>query len=229
MENFLNIVWENMYSAFLFLTSQLDILLSPIHTAFGPGSVIILLAVVTVFISKYMSRKFRTKRHIKLEEDFHYWLGVREEAMRCEDREKGKRMARNIDQAKLNRSYYDYFFEGLLLSLANTYFPILMVLSYINRFYRPERLIELTGKDYVMQFGNSNGEPVLIGSIFFYLCALLTTFMVWAAVKKIMERNRMSKIARCIAESNEPKLEEATFTPVMNGKPALSSVPPRGV
>lgn len=216
MENFLNIVWENMYAAFLFLTSQLDILLSPIHTAFGPGIVIILLAVITVFISKFMSRNFRTKRHVKLEEDFHYWLSVREEAMRCEDREKGKRMARNIDQAKLNRSYYDYFFEGLLLSLANTYFPILMVLSYINRFYRPERLLELTGKDYVMQFGNSNGEPVLIGSIFFYLCALLATFMVWSIVKKIMERTKMNKIARCIALSNESDQKKVPFNIITN-------------
>jgi uncharacterized membrane protein (DUF106 family) len=221
MENFLNIVWENMYATFLFLTSQLDILMTPIHTMFGPGSVIILLAVLTVCITKFMSHHFRTKRHTKLEEDFHYWLSVREEAMQCEDREKGKRMARNIDQAKLNRSYYDYFFEGLLLSLANTYLPVLMVLSYVNRYYRPERLVELTGKDFVMQFGNSNGEPVLIGSIFFYLCALLSTYVVWAIIKKVIERNKMRKIAKCIAVSNESKLEEASIAPVMNGKPAL--------
>ena len=101
MENFLNIVWENMYVTFLFLTGQLDVLLAPIHTAYGPGSVIILLAIVTVCITKFMSLHFRTKRHIKLEEDFHYWLSIREEAMQCDDREKGKRMARNIDQAKL--------------------------------------------------------------------------------------------------------------------------------
>lgn len=216
MENFLNIVWENLYATFLFLTSQLDILLTPIHNAFGPGSVIILLAIVTVCITKFMSQKFRTKRHVKLEEDFHYWLSVREEAMQCEDREKGKRMARNIDQAKLNRSYYDYFFEGLLLSLANTYVPVLMVLSYVNRYYRPERLIELTGKDYVMQFGNSNGEPVLIGSIFFYLCALLSTYLVWVLVKKIMERNKMKKIARCIEGSNDHTLEEVVLKPIAN-------------
>lgn len=219
MENFLNIVWEYMYATFLLLTSQLDKLLAPIHNVFGPGSVIILLAVVTVCITKFMSRKFRTKRHVRLEDDFHYWLSIREEAMQCEDRAKGKRMARNIDQAKLNRSYYDYFFEGLLLSLANTYFPVLMVLSYVNRYYRPERLIELTGIDYVLQFGSSKGEPVLIGSIFFYLCALLATHIIWVITKKVLERSRMHKIAKCVAESNESKLEETSYTPVMNGKP----------
>jgi hypothetical protein len=214
MENFLNIVWENMYGLFLYLTSQLDIVLTPVHNAFGPGSVIILLAIVTVCMTKFMSSKFRTKRHIKLEDDFHYWLSVREEAMQCDDREKGKRMARNIDQAKLNRSYYDYFFEGLLLSLANTYFPVLMVLSYVNRYYRPERLMELTGKEYVMQFGNSNGEPVLFGSIFFYLCALLSTHIVWMLVKKVMERNKMNKIARCIEKPNLQQPEEVALKPI---------------
>ncbi len=216
MENFLDIVWENLYSTFLFLTSQLDILLSPIHKAFGPGSVIILLAIVTVSITKIMSRKFRTKRHIKLEEDFHYWLSVREEAMQCEDREKGRRMAKNIDQAKLNRSYYDYFFEGLLLSLANTYLPVLLVMSYINRYYRPERLMELTGKDYVLQFGSSNGEPILVGSIFFYLCILLSTHLVWALVVGIMERNKMNKISKCIEKSNEQKSEASALKPIVS-------------
>ena len=216
MENLLNIAWENIYAAFLFVTGQFDILLSPIHNAFGPASVIFFLAVLTVFITKFMSRKFRTKRHRQLEEDFHYWLSVREEAMQCEDREKGKRMARNIDQAKLNRSYYDYFFEGLLLSLANTYFPVLLVVSYVNRFYRPERLIELTGKDYVLQFGNSNGEPVLIGSIFFYICSLLFMYLLVGCVKKVSERRKMNLIASAIAKSNKPETKQTALNSIAN-------------
>ena len=110
MENMLNIAWDALYTAFLFLTGKLDMLLSPVHNAFGPVAVILLLAVLTVCITKFTNKIFRTKRHRKLEKDFHYWLSVREEAMQCKDREKGRRMARNIDQAKLNRSYYDYFF-----------------------------------------------------------------------------------------------------------------------
>jgi len=71
--------------------------------------------------------------------------------MRCEDKIKGSRMARNIDQAKLNRCYYDYFLEGLLLSLATMYLPILMVMSYVNTYFRPEILMELTGKEYIVK------------------------------------------------------------------------------
>jgi len=216
MENLLNFAWENIYAAFLFVTGQLDILLSPIHNAFGPATVILLLAILTVCITKFANRTFRTKRHRKLEDEFHYWLSVREEAMECEDREKGKRMARNIDQAKLNRSYYDYFFEGLLLSLANTYFPVLLVMSYVNRFYRPERLIELTGKDYVLQFGNSNGEPVLIGSIFFYICSLLSTYLLFSFIKKVCERRKMKVIASAIAKSDKSETQQITLNSIAN-------------
>ena len=204
------------YGGFLSLASQLDMLLSPLHNTFGPASVIILLAICTVCVTKFMKRNFRTKRHKKLEEEFNYWLTIREEAMQCEDREKGKRMARNIDKAKLNKCYYDYFFEGLMLSFANTYLPILIVLSYVNRYYRPERLLELTGKDYVVMFGNASGEPVLIGSLFFYMCALLVTYLGWGTVQKYIERRRMRKIMQYHAVSAKAEKEKTPLTPLTN-------------
>lgn len=193
MESFLNVVWENLYAAILFLANSLDALLSPIQTVAGPAVVIVLLAVLTVLTTKFLGKVCRTKRHIMLEKKFKYWLSVREEAMQCEDREKGKRMARNIDQAKLNRCYYDYFFEGLLLSLLTMYMPILMILSYINTFYRPEQLLALTGRDYIMRFSSSGGEPMLVGSVFFFFVSLLSLYMSWFIIKKVfslMERNK---------------------------------------
>jgi hypothetical protein len=196
MERFLDILWEYIYSAILTFAGMVDTVLSPIHSLTGPAFVLILLALLTVFSTKFLGKKCRTKRHIKLEKDFYHWLGVREEAMRCEDREKGSRMARNIDQATLNRAYYDYFLEGLLLSFATMYLPILMVMSYVNTFYRPERLMELSGKEYIFQFGSSGGEPQLIGSIFFYFVALLSFYLGWAILKKTMERHGQKKIIR---------------------------------
>ncbi|MCF8056041.1 MAG: TMCO1/EMC3 family protein [Desulfocapsa sp.] len=194
MERFLDIIWEYIYAAILFLAGNLDNLLSPIHNLAGPATVIVLLAFITVLTTKFLGKKCRTKRHIKLEKEFNHWLGVREEAMRSEDREKGLRMARNIDQAKLNRTYYDYFFEGLLLSLATMYLPILMVISYVNAFYRPERLMELTGKEYIVHFGLSNGDPLLIGSIFFYFVSLVSFYLCWSVLKKVIERGRQKRI-----------------------------------
>ena len=194
MEHFLDILWEYIYSAILAVTGFTDSLLTPIHNATGPAFVLILLAFLTVCLTKFLSKHCRTKRHVKLEEDFHHWLGVREEAMRCEDREKGSRMARNIDQAKLNRCYYDYFLEGLLLGFATTYFPIFMMMSYVNSYYRPERLLEISGKEYVVQLGSTGGEPLLIGSIFFYFVALISFYLSWAILKKVFERQRQKQI-----------------------------------
>jgi hypothetical protein len=196
MEHLLDIIWEYIYAAILGFAGMVNSLLSPIHTLAGPAFVLILLAFITVLFTKFLSKKCRTKRHIMLEEDFNHWLGVREEAMRCEDREKGSRMARNIDQAKLNRAYYDYFLEGLLLGFATMYLPILMVMSYVNTFYRPERLMELIGRGYIFQFGSSGGQPQPIGSIFFYFVALLSFYLGWAILKKTLEHYRLKKIIR---------------------------------
>lgn len=206
MERFLDIIWEYIYAAILSFTGMADNLLSPIHNLTGPAFVIILLALITVLFTKFLGKKCRTKRHIKLEEEFNHWLGVREEAMRCEDREIGSRLARNIDQAKLNRCYYDYFLEGLLLGLATMYLPILMVMSYVNTFYRPERLMELTGKEYIFQFGSSGSEPQLIGSIFFYFITLLSFYLGWSTLKKVIERRRQKRI---ISELNNQQVVTA--------------------
>lgn len=188
MERFLDEVWESLHATVLFLAQGLDALLSPLHTVAGPAGVIFLLAAVTVCTTKFLSKMCRTQRHIMLEKEFKHWLTIREEALRCEDPEKGARMARNIDQAKLNRCYYDYFFEGFLLSLITTYVPILLVLSYVNTFYRPERLMALTGKDYIMRFDSSSGDPLLIGSVFFFFVSLLSLYLSWAILKRIGAR-----------------------------------------
>jgi len=196
MERLLDIIWEYIYSAILSSAAMVDNLLSPIQDFTGPAFILVLLALLTVLSTKFLGKKCRTKRHIKLEEEFNHWLGVREEAMRCEDREKGSQMAKNIDQAKLNRAYYDYFLEGLLMSFATMYLPILMVMSYLNAYYRPERLMELTGREYIVQFGSSSGEPLLIGSIFFYFVSLVSFYLCWTFLQKAIEKYRRNRIIK---------------------------------
>jgi hypothetical protein len=194
MERFLDIAWEYIYATILTFVGIVDSLLSPVQSITGPAFILILLALLTVISTKFLRKRCQTKRHTKLEEDFNYWLNVREEAMRCEDREKGSRMAKNIDKSTLNRAYYDYFLEGLLLGLATMYLPILMVVSYVNSSFRPERLMELTGREYILKIGSSNGEPILIGSIFFYLVSLVSFYIGWIFLKRRIERRRKIRI-----------------------------------
>ena len=108
--------------------------------------------------------------------------------MEVEDRDKGKLMAKNIDKAELNKTYYDYFFESMLLGLARKVIPIFMVLAYINEYFKPDRLTERFGQAHVLKFASSSGEPVLIGSIVWYISSLLMVYLVWAIVKFCLRR-----------------------------------------
>ncbi len=170
MEQFFDTAWEHLNTLILKGVATLDFLLSYLHFL-GPIPIIFLLALVTVGVTKVLKKYVRTKRLVTLEKDFQHWLSVREEALKCEDQEKGKSLAKNIDKAHLNRAYYDYFLEGLLLGLITFYLPVVSMATYINESYRAERLSELFGRDYIFKFGYS--EPTLIGALFWFISSVL--------------------------------------------------------
>ncbi len=183
MDSLLDTLWEKIAAAAIALAEGFDALMTPLHFL-GPAMLIFLLAVLTVFITKGLSRIIVTKRFIRLEKEFKHWFNLRQTAMIIEDREKGKALAKNIDQAELNRAYYDYFFEGLLLGIARKLIPIFIILSYINEYFQPKRLIERFGKSYIFKFGSAGGEPVVINSIFWYVASLLIVYLLWYLIKK---------------------------------------------
>ncbi|MBC8457826.1 MAG: hypothetical protein H8D67_07515 [Deltaproteobacteria bacterium] len=108
--------------------------------------------------------------------------------MKCEDYDKGKRLARNIDQAKLNQVYYNYFFEGFMLGIATKYLPILLVLAYVNEAYKSSNLQKLFGREYIFKFGSSNGEAVLIGAIFWFIVSVVLIFLGWFIIGRIYRK-----------------------------------------
>ena len=101
---------------------------------------------------------YTTKRYEKLKKEFAHWFKLRQEALACEDGEKGKLLARNIDQGKLNKVYYDYFFEGLLKNLLTIYLPVIIMAAYVNEAYQPNRLMAKFGEAYVFRIAGSDGE-----------------------------------------------------------------------
>jgi len=215
MENFFDITWEYIYAFIQKGTATLDYLLSYLHFL-GPIPVIFLLALITVTITKVLKKYIKTKRLVTLENDFQYWLKVREEAMRCEDREKGKTLAKNIDTAKLNKAYYDFFLEGLLLGFITFYLPVISMAAYINEAYRSERLLELFGRDHILQFGNS--EPVLIGGLFCYILSVLFIICSLFIIKLMKKRNRTLKIVQhnhdgqCSEQFEERVLQQSAIS-----------------
>ena len=193
MESFLDTLWEYIAASIQFCAQSLYGFTENFHVL-GPAVLIALLALATVAVTKLLNRWIITKRYLVLEKDFHYWVGVRQEAMKCEDREKGRRMARNIDQATLNRAYYDYFFEGLLLGIARKILPIFFMFAFINEFYRPSNMLQIFGREFVLQIPSTSGEPVLIGAVFWYFISLLCGYLLWSLIARSLRSFKMVPI-----------------------------------
>lgn len=194
MDAVLDRLWEYLVTGFGYLGETLFSLLSNLHFL-GPVVLISLLALCTVGITKVLNRLIVTKRYVELEKNFHHWRKVRDEAVKCEDVDKGRRMARNIDKAELNRAYYDYFFEGLLLGIARRIIPIFFVFAFINEYYRPVRMLEIFGREFVLQFPTSSGEPVLIGAVFWFFISLLICYLLWAIGGRLLRRSKIKSVS----------------------------------
>ena len=189
LDSFLDQLWMKIVAVAVFAADGLDALLTPLH-GLGPAAILSILAVFTVVVTKTLNRLVITKRFIHLEKEFQRLSQLRREAMQCEDREKGRLMAKNIDKGELNRVYYDYFFEGLLLGLARKVLPVAILVAFINEYFRPERLSALFGKIYVFKFNGLGGEPILIGAVFWYVLSLLVGYLAWSLVQRKLNRRK---------------------------------------
>lgn len=192
MDDFLDWVWAKIVLAVGHAYDFVNHLLAPVEVM-GPLPVIILLVLVTVCITKLFSRLYTTKRYEALKKEFTHWFNLRQEAMACDDREKGKLLAKNIDQGKLNKVYYDYFFEGFLKNILTIYLPCLIVAAYVNEAYKADNLMIKFGKDHVLTLGASSDDPTRLGAVFCYVILLLTTYLCWYLAGKAIQSRKGSK------------------------------------
>jgi hypothetical protein len=192
MEEFLDIIWLKVLFVIQYAVRCLDYMLAPLNP-FGPAVVILAVVFVTVAATKYLSKIYKTKRYVELEKEFKYWFNLRKEALTCEDPEKGKKLAQNIDQAKLNRVYYDYFFEGLLSSLLTKYLPIFIMLAYVNEAFKPDNLLKIFGREYIFKFVNYNGKVILVGAVFWFVLSMLLVYIAWFIAEKLYFKHMKTK------------------------------------
>jgi uncharacterized membrane protein (DUF106 family) len=202
MDAFMDSLWLKIEAGVHFLRGLLDIAFSPLH-ALGPVVTISVIALVTVLVTKVLTKTIRTRRFAALQKEFIYWRELREEAMKAEDTEKGRRLAKNIDQAKLNRVYYDYFFEGLMLSLATKYLPILAFLAYVNETYRPAAMEKMFGHD-VLFYLPFSAEPKPVGPVFWFVLSLAAFYTCWPMAVKAF-----GKISGRLGELRHSRFKEA--------------------
>ena len=186
MDAFMDSLWMKIESGVQFLRGLLDIAFGPLH-AMGPVVTISAIALVTVLITKVLTKTIRTRRYAELRKEFVYWHGLREEAMKADDSEKGRMLAKNIDQAKLNKVYYDYFFEGLLNNIVTKYLPILLLLAYVNETYQPANLLKLFGREYVFKLGRIGEQTLFMGSIFWFIISIVLIYLVIFTCKKAIK------------------------------------------
>jgi hypothetical protein len=179
IDAYMDKAWEHIELAVHYLASGLDRLLLPLQPL-GPVVIIALLALIAVMTTKILGRVFNTRRHQELKKEFQHWFALRQQALTCDDPEKGKLLAKNIDQARLNRVYYDYFFEGLLKSLATRFLPLLVVLAYVNNAFRPAHLLDNFGRDHLFQWQWLVSEPIHINAPFWFMTLVFGLYLIWA-------------------------------------------------
>jgi hypothetical protein len=184
MDAFLDIVWSKIVGGVEHLYGFVNRVLSPLEL-YGPAPVIVVLVLLTVLATKFFSRIYTTQRYEALKETFTHYYKLRQEALACQDREKGKLLAKNIDQAELNKVYYDFFFEGLLKNILTIYLPCLVVAAYINEAYKPDNLMSKFGQNYVFKFDAPTGDPIIAGALFCYVVLLVTTYLGWFIAAKV--------------------------------------------
>ena len=189
MDAFMDLIWLKIVTAAAYGKATLDIGFSPLH-ALGPAVAIFTIALLTVAITKLLGRTLVTRRYKELKEKFTYWYHIRQEALKCAESEEGRRLARNIDQAELNRLYYDYFFEGFMLGLATRVLPIMIFLAYVNEAFQPDQLAALFNQPYVFQLWPGGENPVPVGSVFWFVLSVLLVYLLWGVAKMLYRRNR---------------------------------------
>ncbi|MCG8638126.1 MAG: hypothetical protein MI862_00230 [Desulfobacterales bacterium] len=188
MDDVLDKAWDYIEIVLAYAVSLLDRMVSPFEVL-GPAAVIFLLTFLVVLLTRFLSKYFVTKRYLALKEEFEHWHKIRKEALKHPDPDKGKALARNIDQAELNRAYYDYFFEGLLKNIAATILPVLLAAAYITTKYRPENLLDRFGSEWVLVISLGR-TPIQFSSFFWFVICLILSFVIYAVVKNSFKKKR---------------------------------------
>ena len=192
MEDVLDIIWLKILVLIHTFAKGLDFIFTPLNLL-GPAVVILVIVLLTVASTKFLSKIYKTKRYLKLQKEFQYWYDIRNEALTCKDPEKGKTLAKNIDQAKLNKVYYDFFFEGLLNSIPTKYLPILIMLAYVNEAFKPDKLFQNFGREYIFKFVNFDGNVVKISAVFWFVISMLLVYLIWFLVEKLYSKSKMTE------------------------------------
>lgn len=192
MDEALDNVWFWIEAGIFKTAGLVDAAIFPLHFL-GPEIIIFLLVLVCILFSRFFKKHFNTRRYTRLKENFDHWYLLRQEAMNHEETQKGRAIAKNIDQAELNRAYYDFFFESLLKSLITTWLPLLCTLAYVNHTFTPQMLDLYFGRPALFM---PNGQALLpwnIPAILWFFVSLLIVYALFPT---------LTWLHRCLAKKS---------------------------
>ncbi len=204
------------------ITLFMDKIISPLDVL-GPGVVIFILAFVTVIFTRIMAKFYVTKRYIQLEKEYEHWKALRDEALKHDDREKGKRLARNIDSAKLNQAFYDYFIEGFLKNIITNVLPILLMLAYVMKAYSPAELADRFNRQYVFFINTGGSTPMPIGTMFWFVISVLCSFIIFSGFKMAYKKLLGKPLEEETNKNSEETININSEEKIDNNSKAISS------
>jgi hypothetical protein len=207
-------LWRIILQATHAAMNGLDTALAPVN-AFHPLLGLLILAACTVLITNFLRKRIVTKRYLRLQKEFQHWYAVRMEALNAHsDPEKAKCLAQNIDKATLNKVYYDYFFEGLLLNLITTYLPVLCVAGYINEAYKPESLQAMLGRANLIDLDALVGLDATLSPLFVFVLALIGGYIAGAVIRRKLGGSKTNREAR--SQGRDSDTSGTSLTPSMD-------------
>lgn len=182
MDDALDKLWFRIEDGIFKTAELLDAAILPLHFL-GPEIIIFLMVLLCILFSRFLKKHFNTQRYTRLKENFDHWYALRQEAMSHEETQKGRAIAKNIDQAELNRAYYDFFFESLLKTLITTWLPLLCTLAYINHTFTPQRLELYFGRPALFMVNGHSLLPWNLTSIFWFFVSVLIVYALLPTIK----------------------------------------------
>ena len=58
----------------------------------------------------------------------------------------------------------------------------------MNEAYKPDNMVMLFGRAYIFMFENENGQPIIIGAIFWFVISILLAYLGWFIIKTVVNK-----------------------------------------
>ena len=197
-------LWQIIYRIILQIKVGLSQAFSLLHPL-GPAVTIACAALLTAGLAALLKKYVTTRRYRRLKQDFEHWYSIRQQAMQQPDRETGRQLAANIDQGRLNKAYYDYFFEGLLNNLLTTYLPILCMLGFVNAAYSPQQLEQHFARSCVFSLPTFQGGSFCFGAPCWFVLWVVIGFLLLVCGKRGLVRWKMKKVSKWAYSTFQPE------------------------